>query len=151
MNSQTKQLPPRHRAILERFVLACQADEGVVAAFLSGSYARGKADAYSDLDLGLLTTDAAYEDFGTRQGAFIRQLGEPLFLEDFDIPNMVFFIFENGVEGELAFAPESQLDQLHSGPSSVLLDKRGLFPGAMFTPHTSPSAGQIETLRRQVF
>ena len=48
---------------MNRFVAACQADERVVAAFLGGSYARGTADAYSDLDLCLITTDEAYEDF----------------------------------------------------------------------------------------
>jgi predicted nucleotidyltransferase len=34
----------------------------VAAAFLGGSYARGTADAYSDLDLGLIITDAAHAD-----------------------------------------------------------------------------------------
>ena len=49
--------------VISRFIAACQADERVVAAFLGGSYATGRADTYSDLDLFLITTDAAYADF----------------------------------------------------------------------------------------
>jgi predicted nucleotidyltransferase len=79
-----------HQEFINRFVMACQADERVVAATLFGSYARGAADAYSDLDLGLITTDEAYEDFVAGREAFIRLLGKPVFLEDFDVPNMVF-------------------------------------------------------------
>ena len=67
-------LPSHHQAVLDRFVAACQADERVVAAFLAGSYARGGADTYSDLDLGLITTDDAFEGFIASREAFVRQL-----------------------------------------------------------------------------
>ena len=55
METQELQLSHIHRAFIPRFVAACRADERVVAAFLGGSYARGTADAYSDLDLSLIT------------------------------------------------------------------------------------------------
>jgi predicted nucleotidyltransferase len=93
MDSQDIQLSHNHQVVLNRFVAACQADARVVAAFLGGSYAHGTADAYSDLDLGLITTDMAYEDFLAGRAAFIRLLGEPLFLETFHHPNFAFFIF----------------------------------------------------------
>ncbi|HEX6383969.1 MAG TPA: nucleotidyltransferase domain-containing protein [Anaerolineae bacterium] len=48
-----------HQIVIDRFVASCRADERVVAAFLGGSYARGAADEYSDLDLYLITTDRA--------------------------------------------------------------------------------------------
>src|SRR6266699_2767360 len=66
MDTQDRQMPENHQVVMNRFVEACQADERVVAAFLGGSYARGAADAYSDLDFGLITTDEAYEDFSSR-------------------------------------------------------------------------------------
>ena len=47
---------PAHQTAIRRFVAACQDDEWVIAAFLGGSYARGAADAYSDLDLYLITS-----------------------------------------------------------------------------------------------
>ncbi len=93
MDSQEIQLPPNHQVAIDRFVAACQADERVVAAFLGGSYARGTADAYSDLDLYLITTDEAHEDFFAGREAFMRLLGEPVFLEDFGIPNILYLHF----------------------------------------------------------
>src|SRR5438874_13077735 len=102
MDAQERQQPHHHQVVMNRFVAACQADQRVVAATLYGSYARGAADAYSDLDLGLITTDAAYEDFVAGRESFLRVLGEPVFMEDFDLPNIVFFIFPDGTEGELS-------------------------------------------------
>ena len=89
MASQALPLPHQFQIVTDRFVAACQADARVVAAFLRGSYARGTTDAYSDLDLGLITTDEAYEYFFAGREAFIRLLGEPLFLETFDNPSLV--------------------------------------------------------------
>ena len=77
---------------MNRFVAACQADERVLPAFLHGSYVKGTADAYSDLDLGLITTDEAYVDFYAGREAFIRLLGEPVFLEDFGATLTLLFI-----------------------------------------------------------
>jgi predicted nucleotidyltransferase len=150
MDSQALQLSPKHQLFLDRFVAACQADERVVAAFLGGSYAKGTADAYSDLDLSLITTDADYEAFFADCAAFLRQLGAPVFLEDFGLPNIVFFIFSDDTEGELWFGSKSRLDHIHSGPYRVLLDKQRIAAGAVFPEHEPAPAEQIETLRRQV-
>lgn len=124
MNSPDIQLPPSHQLLLSRFVEVCQADDRVVAAFLHGSYATGTADAYSDIDLGLVTTDAAYQDFLADRASMIRQLGEPVFLEHFNRPHLVFFILADGVEGELAVGRESAFHHIHTGPYRVLLDKK---------------------------
>jgi predicted nucleotidyltransferase len=121
MDSQDIQPPHNYQVVINRFVAACQADGRVVAATLYGSYARGTADAYSDLDLYLITTDEAYEEFLAGREAFIRRLGEPVFLEDFDLPNVVFFIFPDGTEAELTLGRESQINHIFSGPYKVLL------------------------------
>jgi predicted nucleotidyltransferase len=147
MDSQELQLSHNHQVFMNRFVAACQADDRVVAAFLGGSYAKGTADAYSDLDLCLITSDAAYEEFFASREAFLRQLGEPLFLEDFGLPNNAFFIFSDDTEGELWFGSESHLDHIHSGPYRVLLDKKGILVGAVFPEQEPTQAEQIETLR----
>src|SRR5437016_13346912 len=80
MDAPQLQIPHHHKIITNRFVAACQVDERVVAAFISGSYARGTTDIYSDLDFGLIITDEAYDDFFAGREAFIRLLGEPVFL-----------------------------------------------------------------------
>ena len=150
MDFKALQLPDKHQIFTDRFVAACQADDRVAAAFLGGSYAKGTADAYSDLDLCLIATDAAYEEFFASREAFLRQLGEPVFLEDFGLPNIAFFIFADDTEGELWFGSESHLDHIHSGSYRVLLDKKGILAGAVFPEHEPTQAEQLETLRRLV-
>ena len=152
MDSQEIQQPQNHQIVMSRFIAACQADERVVAAFLGGSYARDADDAYSDLDLYLITANEAYEDFLAGRKAFIRQLGEPVFLEDFHggDADFVFFTFPDCIEVELGLGRESHFTYIHVGPYIVLLDKKGILAGAVFTWHEPTQAEQIETLRRLV-
>ena len=134
MDAHNLQLSERHRTIVERFVAACWADERVLGAFLGGSYARGAADAYSDLDLYVITADGAYKDFFAERGAFVRQLGETVFLEDFDEYgfDLLLFMFSDGTEGELALGREGGFQHIHGGPHVVLLDKTGILAGTTF-------------------
>src|SRR5437868_14995478 len=51
---------------------------------------KGELDVQGSLDI----TDEAYEDFFAGREAFMRLLGEPLFLETFDLPNFVFLVLK---------------------------------------------------------
>lgn len=142
--------PPPFKAILDRFVAACRADERVAAALLVGSYTRGAADAHSDLDLFLITDDAAYDDFTAGRDDFVRALGEPLFREDFDLPDIVFLIFPDGAEVEIHFAPAARLGAILDEPHWSLLDKRGLL-AAPPAPYAAAGTSQsTDALRRQI-
>ncbi len=149
MDAQEIQLPEHQQMVLNRFVAAGLADERVVAAFLSGSYAKGTADAYSDLDFGLIIADEAYGDFTASRAAFIRRLGEPVFLKDGHGggTDVLFFFLSDGTEGELALGRESRFTHMYVGPYKVLLDKTGCLSGAVFSGHQPTQAEQIETLR----
>jgi predicted nucleotidyltransferase len=140
-------LPYAAHAMISRFVAACQADERVVAAMLYGSYAEGTHDVYSDLDLGLLTTDEAHESFLVGRTDFLRQLGELLFVEDFDLPNTLFVIFADGSEVELKIGRESEQAPPHDGAHRVLLDRRANLTSAVM-PRLR--VAQTEALRRQI-
>lgn len=141
----------RHRQIVDRFVAACQADERIVAAVLYGSYAKGTADAHSDLDLGLVTTDAAYTDVVAARGEFARALDEPLLLEDFDLPGILFAIFRNGTEAEIYFSREGDFAAKLDGPFVPLLDKEGILPRDV-PRHDKPERDEPqEKLRRQIY
>ena len=144
------QMPNHYQEILDRFVAACQADERIVAAFLGGSYAEGRADKYSDLDLFFITTDQAYETFLAERASFIRRLGEPWFLEDFGRSHGYFVIFSNGADCEIWFGRQSQFHDIHGGSYKVLLDKEGILAGEVFPIHVADPAEQIEILRRQL-
>jgi predicted nucleotidyltransferase len=145
-----RQLRPNHQAFVDRFVRACSADERVVAAFLGGSNVKGYADAFSDVDLCVITTRQAFEEFYGEREIFLRSLGDLVFLEDFDIPNIAFYIFADDTEGELYFGDESRLDQIRSGPFQILLDKKNILAGAVFSEELANPSEQIEKLRRNI-
>lgn len=139
------------QTVLQRFLAACKEDERVVAAFLGGSLAAGRADEWSDLDLYLITTEEAYEDFAAGVRDFIGRLGHPIFLESFDLTNTLFFMLADGTECELSFAPENRFLDIHSGPYKVLLDKKGALADAVFLGHQPARDDQVEILRRQIY
>ncbi len=151
MEGQGLRLPDNHRNFIDRFTATCQADKRVLAAFLGGSYAKGRADAFSDLDLTLITTDADNEKFVAGREDFIRQLGEPLFIEDFELPSIVFMIFADGTEAEVWFASEGHLEHIRSGPFHILLGKSDLLVGADFPPAEADPAAQTEKLRHLIY
>lgn len=144
-------LRPNHQAFLERFVKVCQSDARIAAAVLVGSYAKGKADDYSDLDLFLITTDEAYDDFLAGREAFIRRLGEPLFMEDFELPGIVFLIFADGSEVELSHVREGEADSIFNEPFKTLLDKKNITAGAVPRARKRDRDGQQEKLRRLIY
>jgi predicted nucleotidyltransferase len=147
MDLREIRLRPNHQAFVDRFVSACLADDRVVAAFLGGSYAKDYADPYSDIDLCVITTGPCFEEFLNERENFLRSLGDLVFLEDFDIPNIAFYIFADDTEGELNFGSESHLDQIHSGPFKILIDKKNILAGATFPPFEPSSSERVEKLR----
>ncbi len=115
-----------HQALVNRFITACQSDERIVAAFLGGSYASGTSDSYSDLDLDVILSDGTFDDFNANRNDFLRLLGEPVFIETFDNPNLVFSIFADGTEVELGIGRESETSSIHGGPYVPLVDKKDI-------------------------
>jgi predicted nucleotidyltransferase len=113
-----------HQVVVDRFINACEFDDRIVAAFLGGSYARGTADEHFDLDLYLVIADNAFDNFISNRDAFLRLFGEPVFIENFDNPKTVCYIYADGTEGELWFGPTSSFTHTHSGPYIVLVDKK---------------------------
>jgi len=143
--------PRDPRPVIDRFVAACSADERIVAAFLGGSRARGDADRYSDLDLCVIATDEAHDDVVAGRATLVQRLGEPLFLEDFGLDAMAFFILADGTEGEIFFGRRSRLDVIHVGPFEVLLDKGGVLMGAEFPIAEPDPTEQAEALHRVLY
>jgi predicted nucleotidyltransferase len=144
--------PRNHDVLIERFIELSSADERIVAAFLGGSHARAEADAYSDLDLCVITTDEAYEGVVAERAAIIEKLGTPLFLEDFGLEGIVFFILADGTEAELFFGRESRLQEIRDvGPFRTLVDKAGILESAEFPWREPDPAEQIEALRRCLY
>jgi predicted nucleotidyltransferase len=141
--------PSDLRPFLDRFVTACQQDDRVGAAFLGGSHGRGEADAYSDVDLCVIAKDEAYEALLGDRAGFVGRLGTPLFLEDFGFASLVFFVLDDGIEGELFFGSEAQLEDLEPGPTiRTLFDPGGILEGVAFAEERADPAEQREVLRQ---
>ncbi len=144
-------LLPNHEAFVNRFVQACKVDDRILAAFLGGSNVKGRADRYSDIDICVITSDDSFEYFYSQREAFLRSLGELVFLENFDTPDIAFFIFADGTEGELYFGSGSRLDHIHSGPFRVLLDKKNILAEMVFPERKADPSHQTEEIRRTVY
>jgi hypothetical protein len=148
MDTRSQQPNETHQLVLDRFVAVCQADQRVVAAFLGGSYASGVADEYSDLDLGLIIADEAYDDFFAARESFLQQLGTLLVLQNSNRrdPDILFFILAGEVEGDLTLGRASHFQQMHVGPYRILLDKQGILAGVIFPPIARPHDEQVKAL-----
>jgi len=144
------QILDHHQEILDRFVSACEDDDRIVAAFLGGSYAKGKIDQFSDLDLYFVTTDDAYDEFTVERKKFVHRLGEPLFLEDFGLSHGYCIIFSNQTECDLWFGRESKYEDIYSGPYQVLIDKKGILVGDILPRQEAEKSKQIEILQQQI-
>ena len=143
-------LPLNYQTVTDRFIAACNADDRIAAAFLGGSYASGKADAHSDLDLYIITTDEAYEAFVGDKEMFVHQLGEPLFLENWGAAHGYLFILADGVEGELWIGKASRFQHIHGGAYQVLVDKQGILDNAAFPLHKADPTEQLAKLRQLI-
>lgn len=151
MSGQELTLLPGHQQFVDRFTKACLADDRIVAAFLGGSYAKGKADSFSDIDVCLIIAEEAYADFVSHREDFLRQFGDLVFLEDFGIPDIAFYIFADGTEGELNYVSEGQMDRIHSGSFRILVDKKNILSRAVFPESDPVPSEQTERLRRLVY
>jgi len=150
MTAQGVQLSSNHQIIADRLLAACRADDRIVAAFLIGSNAKGKADEHSDLDTYIVIKDDAFDNFDATRESFVRLLGEPAFIEDFGIPNILFLIFPDGSEVELYYARASDLNQIFDSQYKVLLDKKAIASQIALRPRQVDQTGQKEKLRHLI-
>jgi predicted nucleotidyltransferase len=70
-----------HEALLRRIVQVLEAEPRVQAAWLLGSFGRGAADEWSDLDLHLAIDDADFERFLEERESLYRRVGHPILIQ----------------------------------------------------------------------
>lgn len=127
----------RSLAAIGRFRAACADHPLVVAAFLGGSYAAGRARPDSDIDVYVITAPSDYPAFTAARERFIRSWGDATELRDvWDFEGLGFdmtaFTLADGVHGELAYGTTANFMALHGGPHEVLVDKTGVLDGVVF-------------------
>lgn len=138
--------------LINRFGSICSQEPRIQAAFLGGSLVSGNEDTYSDLDLYVITNTEDHQGFFADRREFLSRLAKPVFLEDFNDFgfDMLIFILENGIQGELALAPADNFQSIHAGPYKILVDKPGLLRNATFPIERPSWDQQVETIRRNV-
>jgi hypothetical protein len=150
MSAHPQAIPARFRSTVARFAAACETDPRVLAGLVGGSVARGDADDYSDLDLGVVVADEHHASFWSERAAFIGLLGDPLFIEDFSGESPVHVILADGTEAELGVGRASRFADINAGPFIAVVDKAGVLDGVTFLDYVEPDADQRELLRHQV-
>ena len=137
---------------LDRVVEVCRPDERVIAVLLLGSHAAGRADRYSDIDIGLVTTDAGLEAVVAELPDIVRRLGEPLFDEDFDDPSNRHVIYADGTCLEIMAWSEGE--SAIQGPHRVLFDRATvadrLVSAAPGTTESATANDATEVVRRRI-
>jgi hypothetical protein len=128
---------------IQKFEKLAREDPRVLSAFLGGSLADGTEDDYSDIDIYYILAEQSYSDFPFQMRTRLGEMGPLVFLEQhnnfgFDL---ILFIFQNGVKGELGLGTTKNLKNMHAGPYKVLVDKKGLLEGYVF-PFQAPLEGK---------
>ena len=119
---------------IQKFERIAREDPRILFAFLGGSLADGTEDDFSDIDIYYILDEQSYSDFPSQMRTRLSEMGPLVFLEQhnnfgFDL---ILFIFQNGVKGELGLGTTKNLKTLHAGPYKVLVDKKGLLDGFVF-------------------
>jgi predicted nucleotidyltransferase len=136
--------------IIARFAQACSGDKRIAAAFVGGSVARGDSDAFSDLDLCIVTRDELFDDVFADRTEIVELFGRPLFLEGgAGQPSEVFAILADGTDLELFFVRETELRDAEVGPIRPLLD-RGDILADLELPVREPTVSELAEETRHV-
>lgn len=128
---------------IEHFRRAAEADSRISAAFLGGSLAAGTADSLSDIDIYFVVDPSGYAAFLSEVESLLRDFGRLAFFDrhsDFGF-DLVLFMFDNGVKGELGLGTTQNLKEMHVGPFKTLVDRTGLMSKVDF-PLPTPMSGK---------
>ena len=123
---ESSSLPSDHRLVLERVVEFFRPYPGAVGGYVAGSVARGVADEFSDLDVGVF-----FADEESREAAWSQrwdwQIGSWLHRFDADHvkPHFVIYILEPGVKTDLPLYLISDAPEPAGAPYEVLWDSTG--------------------------
>lgn len=83
-------LPEPYHQLYDRVLQVCERDDRIRGMWLSGSLARGVADAGSDLDLLVALADDAYDDFAREWRSWLDSVTETLLAKPVPAPILIF-------------------------------------------------------------
>ena len=134
---------------VEKFEDIAEKDSRVIAAFLGGSLASGHADDYSDIDMYYVIKPESYKEFLASIRSVIESIGSLAYFDQHSLFgfDLVLFMFQNGVKGEIGLGTAEKIKIMHAGPFKILVDKTDILQN-LSLPTEKPPVG--EDLRRYV-
>lgn len=132
-------------SVVEKFRRVADEDPRIVGAFLGGSLAAETADQYPDIDVYYIVKPEEYSSFHSNIRSLIEQIGRPAYFDehsDFGF-DLVLFMFQDGVKGELGLGTAEKMKVMHAGPYKVLSDKANVFKGVSFPYEKTPEGDDL--------
>jgi Nucleotidyltransferase domain len=117
---------PDHKRVLKALLEFFEKDPDAVGAWVSGSIARGNADAYSDIDVGV-----CFRDDAARKAMWSHRWEWPIapwfhrFDADHVRPYFVIYFFEPAVKADIALYVDEELPPPEGGPYRIGWDRLG--------------------------
>src|SRR5205823_10058694 len=110
---------------IQKFEQIAREDPRVLSAFLGGSLADGTEDDFSDIDIYYILEEQSYSDFTSQMRARLAEMGPLVFVEQHNNFrfNLILFIFQNVVKGELELVTTKNLKTLHAEPYRILVTR----------------------------
>jgi predicted nucleotidyltransferase len=113
----------RRDALLNRIVDLLSADRRVGAAWLSGSFGRGEADEWSDLDLHVAVEDTSLREFLAERSTLYRRIARPILVQqEMASPTVPDGVFQSVIFPGPKDAEDNDLSPLLPVVDEVLLD-----------------------------
>jgi len=119
-----------------------KADERVIACWLEGSFARGNADAWSDVDMHVVVADDDAASFLTGRKEVVERIAPVLTLDDAPLPwgaHLIVVALKGPARLDLYIERESRLnDALRFETARILFDRKGVTGSLGLTSRIEP-------------
>jgi len=136
-----------HDEYLHALISKVESDDRIIAAWLEGSFGRGNADRYSDLDIHLLLAQAHVDEFRAKTAVWLSTL-TPLVLFNWLFDGMLAnALADNGLRIDLVLHADDTIT-LTPDKARVLVDKGDRIHFDQNTSSTNP-APSADTLEQQ--
>jgi hypothetical protein len=146
-------LSPSYRALFESARRVCEADERVRGLWLSGSLARGDADAASDLDLLVAVRDESLDEFARGWREWLARITPTVIARPLPFaPGSLYSVTPGRERLDVVVEPAGKLAHTFFRTRAVVFDRDGL--GARIpapAPQPGPSRERIAFLIEEFF
>lgn len=135
-----------HQDTIETITETLRGVDGIEALFLSGSYAIGMADAYSDLDFVLVARDGVSDEVAATWRSAVEKTGEiVLWWDRTTVPVLINAITADWTRTDVVILKPAQMGHQTQAGLKPLFDHSGIYDGlAAAPPATGPNPAKFK-------